>query len=142
MFATATVMLAHRPRSVFEVCEHGVEVQISGHTHGGQYFPFTILIKAAQPYNVGLHRVGRTWLYVNPGSGYWGPPVRVGQPAEITLEWELFATADVDRDGTVGFADLLQVLAAWGDCPGCAEDVDGDGTVAFGDVLSVLANWS
>ncbi len=85
--ADVRVLLAHQPLQVRGLAETSVqpELQLSGHTHGGQYFPFTLLIKAAQPYNVGMHRVGKTWLYVNPGSGYWGPPVRVGQPAEITL---------------------------------------------------------
>ena len=79
-----TLMLAHRPRSVFEVCEHGVEVQISGHTHGGQYFPFSAMIGLFQPFAHGLHTHRGTQLYVSRGTGYWGPPMRAGSSSEIT----------------------------------------------------------
>lgn len=83
--AALRVLLAHQPLQIRGAEGLGVDLQLSGHTHGGQYFPFTLLIKLAQPYAAGLHRVANTFLYVNPGSGYWGPPLRVGQPAEITL---------------------------------------------------------
>jgi len=62
-----------------------VDLQISGHTHGGQLLPFGYLVLLDQPVLAGLTRVGRTWLYVTRGVGFWGPPVRVGAPPEITL---------------------------------------------------------
>ncbi|TPV94506.1 MAG: metallophosphoesterase [Myxococcales bacterium FL481] len=79
------LLLAHQPRSVFAAERAGVDLQLSGHTHGGQYFPFNLLIHLVQPYVRGLHRHGRSWVYVSCGTGYWGPPMRVGAPAEITL---------------------------------------------------------
>lgn len=78
------VLLAHQPRAVFEAARLGVALQVSGHTHGGQIFPFNFLVSLVQPYVAGLHRHGGTMIYVSRGTGYWGPPMRVGQPAEIT----------------------------------------------------------
>ena len=79
------VMLAHQPRQVDEVAALGVGLQLSGHTHGGQLFPFGALTQLAQPYLSGLHRHGaRTQIYVTRGTGYWGPPMRVLAPAEIS----------------------------------------------------------
>ena len=63
----------------------GYDLQISGHTHGGQFFPWNLLIGFAQPYVSGLHTHQNTQIYVSRGTGYWGPPVRVGSPSEITL---------------------------------------------------------
>ncbi len=81
-----SVLLAHQPRSVFAAAEAGYDLQISGHTHGGQYFPMNLLVYLAQPYVAGLARhADRMWIYVSRGTGYWGPPMRVGAPAEITL---------------------------------------------------------
>jgi predicted MPP superfamily phosphohydrolase len=82
--SATTLMLAHRPRSVFEVCEHDVQLQLSGHTHGGQYFPFSALISLFQPFAHGLHLHRGTQLYVSRGTGYWGPPMRAGSTSEIT----------------------------------------------------------
>jgi hypothetical protein len=79
------LLLAHQPRSIFAAQEAGADLQISGHTHGGQYFPFNVLVYLAQPFVRGLHRAKDTWIYVSCGSGYWGPPVRLGAPSEITL---------------------------------------------------------
>lgn len=80
------VLLAHQPRSVYQASKAGVHLQISGHTHSGQYFPYNILIYLFQPYVKGLHRhEDQTWIYVNQGTGYWGPPSRFGVPPEITL---------------------------------------------------------
>lgn len=79
------IVLAHQPRSIFAASKAGFDFQISGHTHGGQYFPYTRLIEFVQPYVKGLYRHNDTWLYVNRGSGYWGPPLRTGHPGEITL---------------------------------------------------------
>lgn len=79
------VLLAHQPRSIEAAAAAGYDLQISGHTHGGQYFPMNLLVYLAQPYVAGLHRHDDTWIYVSRGTGYWGPPVRVGAPHEITL---------------------------------------------------------
>lgn len=79
------LLLAHQPRSVFAAAAAGADLQISGHTHGGQYFPFNLLVYLAQPFVRGLHRAKNTWIYVSCGSGYWGPPVRMGAQSEITL---------------------------------------------------------
>jgi predicted MPP superfamily phosphohydrolase len=80
----AVVLLAHQPRAIFEASRLGVDLQLSGHTHGGQIWPFTYLVKLQQPYVAGLHRHGDSQIYVSPGTGYWGPPMRLGTRAEIT----------------------------------------------------------
>ncbi len=81
-----SVLLAHQPRSITGAAAAGYDLQISGHTHGGQYFPMNLLVYLAQPYVKGLARhEDTTWIYVSRGTGYWGPPTRVGAPAEITL---------------------------------------------------------
>jgi predicted MPP superfamily phosphohydrolase len=79
------LLLAHQPRSVFAAAEAGYHLQLSGHTHGGQFVPWKYLIPLQQPYIDGLHCHGQTWVYVNRGAGYWGPPCRVGAPSEISL---------------------------------------------------------
>ncbi|WP_319467713.1 metallophosphoesterase [uncultured Pseudodesulfovibrio sp.] len=80
-----SILLAHQPRSVFEASRAGFDIQLSGHTHGGQYFPWTLAIHFFQPYIRGLHLHENTLLYVNVGTGYWGPPMRLGAVPEITL---------------------------------------------------------
>jgi predicted MPP superfamily phosphohydrolase len=82
--ARELVLLAHQPKDVEEAAQMGVGLQLSGHTHGGQIWPFSYLVKLAQPYLAGLHRHRDTQIYVNPGTGYWGPPMRLGTRAEIT----------------------------------------------------------
>lgn len=77
------ILLAHQPRQVRDAHEHGVGLQLSGHTHGGQIWPWHYLALAQQGFLAGLHRYRGTQLYVSRGTGYWGPPVRVGAPAEI-----------------------------------------------------------
>jgi predicted MPP superfamily phosphohydrolase len=80
-------LLAHQPRQVREAQRHGVALQLSGHTHGGQVWPWHYLVAAQQGGRelvAGLSRHGATQLYVSRGAGYWGPPVRVAAPAEIT----------------------------------------------------------
>jgi predicted MPP superfamily phosphohydrolase len=79
------ILLAHRPQTAEIASELGVDLQLSGHTHGGQFFPFNLLIHAFQPVVAGLHRIDRMWLYVSRGTGYWGPPSRLGVRGEITL---------------------------------------------------------
>lgn len=79
------ILLAHQPRTIFDAAHAGYDLQISGHTHGGQFFPGTILTALVQPYVSGLHRLKKTWIYVSSGTGYWGPPLRIGTRSEITL---------------------------------------------------------
>ncbi len=80
----ALVLLAHQPRAALEAAEHGVGLVLSGHTHGGQMFPWNHVVKLQQPFIAGLYRHKQTQVYVSRGTGYWGPPMRVGAPAEIT----------------------------------------------------------
>ncbi len=87
------VLLAHQPKAFAEARAAGVDLQISGHVHGGQMVPFNWLALLDQPFVRGLHRVGDTWIYVSTGTGYWGPPMRVGTRAEIT-HVELVASDD------------------------------------------------
>lgn len=86
----ACVLLAHQPKGVDLAQELGVDLQISGHTHGGQMVPWNLLVRLQQPFVAGLHRLAKAQIYVSRGTGYWGPPMRVGAPAEIT-EIELVA---------------------------------------------------
>jgi predicted MPP superfamily phosphohydrolase len=82
------VLLAHQPRGVAEAAAAGVELQLSGHTHGGQIFPWNLLVAAVYPFYKGLYRLERgghtAQIYVSCGTGYWGPPMRLGAPAEVT----------------------------------------------------------
>lgn len=80
-----SILLAHQPRSIYAASEAAFDVQLSGHTHGGQYFPYTLAVHLFQPYVKGLHLHDNTLLYVNVGTGYWGPPMRLGAGPEITL---------------------------------------------------------
>ncbi|MBN1849243.1 MAG: metallophosphoesterase [Deltaproteobacteria bacterium] len=79
------ILLAHQPRSILDAAKAGFDLQISGHTHGGQFFPWIYIVKKAHPYTSNLHKHGKTWIYVSHGAGYWGPPIRLGVPSEITL---------------------------------------------------------
>jgi hypothetical protein len=81
----ALVLLAHQPRVVEEAAARGVGLVLSGHTHGGQIWPFSYLVYLQQPYLKGLVRHQGTWLYVSAGTGFWGPPMRLGTTAEITV---------------------------------------------------------
>lgn len=78
------VLLAHQPLSYRAASEAGFDLQLSGHTHGGQYFPYTILVRFFQPYHSGLNNYRGMWIYINRGTGYWGPPFRT-RSSEITL---------------------------------------------------------
>jgi predicted MPP superfamily phosphohydrolase len=83
--ARACVLLAHQPVQIHEAVEHGVDLQLSGHTHGGQLWPGNFVAAAANPTLAGLERYGDTQLYVSRGAGAWGPPTRVGAPSDITV---------------------------------------------------------
>jgi predicted MPP superfamily phosphohydrolase len=85
--ATASVrlLLAHQPRSAAAAERAGFHLQLSGHTHGGQFFPWNLLIKWFEPFAAGLHRLQNLWIYTSRGTGYWGPPKRFGAPSEISL---------------------------------------------------------
>ncbi len=78
------LLLAHQPRSADGGEQAGADLQLSGHTHGGQFVPWNWFVPLQQPYTAGLHRHGRLWVYVSRGTGYWGPPKRLGAPSEIT----------------------------------------------------------
>lgn len=82
----ALILLAHQPVAVHEAAAHGVDLQLSGHTHGGQIWPFNYLVYLQQPYTKGLYRYSNTetQVYVSSGTGFWGPPMRLGTSAEIT----------------------------------------------------------
>ncbi|MFE9889957.1 metallophosphoesterase [Streptomyces scopuliridis] len=83
--ARASVLLAHQPVVIDDAVRYGVDLQLSGHTHGGQLWPGNLLAGLANPTVAGLERYGDTQLYVSRGAGAWGPPVRVGAPSDITL---------------------------------------------------------
>jgi predicted MPP superfamily phosphohydrolase len=81
----ALVLLAHQPRQVRRAVKHGVDLQLSGHTHGGQIWPWHYIVRLQQGgLLAGRYEIDRTQLYVTRGCGYWGPPVRVFAPLEIT----------------------------------------------------------
>ena len=82
--AAARILLAHQPRTAPAAERAGFDLQISGHTHGGQFFPWIFFVRFQQPFTAGLHRLGRLWVYVSRGTGYWGPPKRIAAPSEIT----------------------------------------------------------
>ncbi len=79
------ILLAHQPQSIYKASKVGYHLQLCGHTHGGQFVPWTYVTDWVQPYIHGLYTVENTKLYVNRGVGYWGPPLRIGAPAEIAL---------------------------------------------------------
>ena len=83
--AAVKVLLAHQPRSATAAESAGFDLQLSGHTHGGQFLPWNFFVRFQQPFTAGLHRVKDMLVYVSRGTGYWGPPKRFGSPSEITL---------------------------------------------------------
>jgi predicted MPP superfamily phosphohydrolase len=83
--ARPVVLLAHQPVQVAEAAKHGVDLQLSGHTHGGQIQPFGALVAVEQPVVSGLGTIDGTQVYVTNGAGFWGPPVRVGAPPQISV---------------------------------------------------------
>ena len=79
------VLMAHQPIAAHDAAPYGVDLQVSGHTHGGQMVPFNLVVRMAQPIVSGLGRVDGVPVYVTNGAGFWGPPVRVGAPPQITV---------------------------------------------------------
>ncbi len=80
-----TIVLSHQPRSIYLVKDKRCDLMLSGHTHGGQIFPFSLLVKLAQPFIAGLHEFAKgKQIFVSRGTGYWGPPLRVFAPSEIS----------------------------------------------------------
>ncbi|RYE14431.1 MAG: metallophosphoesterase [Sphingobacteriaceae bacterium] len=78
------ILLAHRPDVAEKASEH-FDLQLSGHTHAGQFFPWNLIIKIFQPFSSGLKKYGRMWVYTNQGTGFWGPPIRLGTTSEMTI---------------------------------------------------------
>jgi hypothetical protein len=79
----ASVLLAHQPSNWREAARAGMGLQLSGHTHGGQFFPFTLAVSAVWEHDAGHFEEHGRHLYVSRGTGFWGPPVRVAAPPEI-----------------------------------------------------------
>lgn len=79
------ILLAHQPVTFTMAEKAGYDLQLSGHTHSGQYFPFSLMIRFFQVYYKGLNRYKDMWIYVNRGTGYWGPPLRTFVGSEVTL---------------------------------------------------------
>lgn len=82
--AGTRVLLAHQPRSADAAERAGFDLQLSGHTHGGQFWPWNLFVPLQQPFTAGLNRLRGLWVYTSRGTGYWGPPKRFGAPSEIT----------------------------------------------------------
>ncbi|RXZ36999.1 metallophosphoesterase [Oxalobacteraceae bacterium CAVE-383] len=82
--AAPKILLAHQPRSAAAAEAAGFDLQLSGHTHGGQFWPWNLFVRFQQPYTAGLHLLNKMWVYTSRGTGYWGPPMRFGAPSEIT----------------------------------------------------------
>ena len=82
--AMVRVLLAHQPRSAQAAASAGFDLQLSGHTHGGQFWPWNLFVPMQQPFTAGLARLQNLWVYTSRGTGYWGPPKRFGAPSEIT----------------------------------------------------------
>jgi predicted MPP superfamily phosphohydrolase len=83
--ARPVVLMAHQPVMAHDAARYGVDLQVSGHTHGGQMVPFNLLVKLQQPVVSGFGRVDGVPVYVTNGAGFWGPPVRVGAPPQVSV---------------------------------------------------------
>ena len=83
--ADVKILLAHQPRSIFAAAKYDFDLQLSGHTHGGQMWPFHIFVRLQQPFLSGMNAFENRRVYVNRGAGYWGPPFRIFAPPELTL---------------------------------------------------------
>jgi uncharacterized protein len=77
--------MAHQPVMAHHAAKYGIDLQVSGHTHGGQMVPFNVVVKLQQPIVSGYGTVDGVPVYVTNGAGFWGPPVRVGAPPEVTV---------------------------------------------------------
>jgi len=99
------LLLAHQPRSAAAAEAAGFDLQLSGHTHGGQFLPWNFLVRLQQPFTAGLHRWRRMWVYTSRGTGYWGPPKRFGAPSEITLLRLVGARGKAARGAATPLAD-------------------------------------
>ncbi|MGZ3181688.1 MAG: metallophosphoesterase [Telluria sp.] len=82
--AHVRILLAHQPRTAPAAADAGFDLQLSGHTHGGQFFPWNLFVPLQQPFTAGLNKLRDLWVYTSRGTGYWGPPKRFGAPSEIT----------------------------------------------------------
>ena len=82
--ARPRILLAHQPRTAPAAAAAGFDLQLSGHTHGGQFWPWNLFVRLQQPFTSGLNRLSELWIYTSRGTGYWGPPKRLGIPSEIT----------------------------------------------------------
>ncbi|CAN5335164.1 metallophosphoesterase [soil metagenome] len=91
------ILLAHQPRSATAAVAAGFDLQLSGHTHGGQFIPWNLFVPLQQPWVAGLVALGRMQVYVSRGSGYWGPPMRLGAPSEITCIRLVASTSSATR---------------------------------------------
>ncbi|GGJ92772.1 ser/threonine protein phosphatase [Pseudomonas matsuisoli] len=78
------ILLAHQPRSSEAARDAGFDLQLSGHTHGGQFWPWMHFVRMQQPWVAGIHHLGKLTVYISRGTGYWGPPIRFAAPSEIT----------------------------------------------------------
>ncbi len=76
--AAAKILLAHQPRSAAAASSAGFDLQLSGHTHGGQFWPWTAFVRFQQPFTAGLHRLNHLWVYISRGTGHWRPPNSFG----------------------------------------------------------------
>ena len=84
--ADLRLLLAHNPSLAPQAEKAGFDLQLSGHTHAGQFFPWTIAVRMVHaPLVAGLAKLGRMWVYVSAGTGSWGPPIRLGTRTELTL---------------------------------------------------------
>ncbi|HTT04855.1 MAG TPA: metallophosphoesterase [Steroidobacteraceae bacterium] len=78
------ILLAHRPRCAPAAASAGFDLQLCGHTHGGQFWPWNLVVRFQEPLSIGLDRLNDLWVYTSRGTGFWGPPQRLGVPSEIT----------------------------------------------------------
>ncbi len=105
------LLLAHQPRSAAAAGAAGFDLQLSGHTHGGQFLPWNFLVRLQQPFTAGLHRWRRMWVYTSRGTGYWGPPKRFGAPSEITLLRLVALSAPAAQDGATATPAVVTLPA-------------------------------
>ncbi|MEA9391568.1 metallophosphoesterase [Acerihabitans sp. TG2] len=89
------LLLAHQPRSAPAASAAGFTLQLSGHTHGGQFLPWQYVVRLQQPFVHGLSKLNDLWVYTSRGTGYWGPPIRLAAPSEVTLLRLVTATSTI-----------------------------------------------